>query len=450
MNSVENQAVRNNNPITLKDIILIVWARKWFLVLTAIIGLILTTGLGMVYNYFTSEVATIVEFQWNGISKGEYPDQTRFDYTNLFESYILADSIAELSLEGISSSDLKSGITVTPIVPSSVYDLIEAELLKGNQLSYFPNVFRISIKPTALGMKELQAEQLLSYLIDEYRVDFEKKYIQRSVVIDYTDVSLTAVDYIEAHEILASQITLIENSVGYVLEDSTTFVSTQLGIGFSEILVRTDLVTNINLDSISARINNYLLTKDKTLLITRYSYAIEQLELALTKYIKIETGLQTLIDNYVGSTTTIIIPGLENTVIDTESYLKTLYSTLVSTKSDIAETEEEISYYQVRIDRLEGNDPAFIVTPEQVVIETAKVEASLIVSTEIISDIVSDLEIMFAEYNTFVTRSTINPLMTPQYIPNVQVMMLAAGGLVFGFSVGLAIVFILFQKKETK
>jgi len=448
MNAQNTNEIQSLKPITLKDIILIIWNRKILLIITSLIGLILAIIGGIIFNANNSRISTIVEFQWSGINSGEYPDGMRFDYTNIFESYIFAKAIEDLEIQDVTSNDVRANISVNPIIPSNVYSLIEAELLKGNQITYFPNVFSISVNYAQLKLNKEEGAQLLSLLIDYYRDDFEKKYIQRAVIVDFTNVDLANYDYDEAHKILESQITLIENAVDYVMPLGGDFVSTQLGIGFNDITVRTELIMNIHLLAISARINNYLLTKDINLLVTKYRYDIEKLELNLAKYSAIEIGLQEMVDNYQGSTSVIIIPGLDMDDIETNSYINTLYANLVEVKASIANAEKDIEYFNIKIDRLLGVDPLFIVTPEQVATETVLVENSISFTNQMIGDIVDDLQILLEEYNQYLTQSLINPIMTPQYVARVDLTLFALVGLVFGGSIGLAYVFINYKRKQ--
>lgn len=448
MNLDKPNEIQIKKSITLKDIFTVVWSNKILLIITTLIGLVLSVVAGVVLNSTSSKVSTIVEFQWSGINSGEYPNGVRFDYTNIFESYIFADAISELDIQDVSTGDLRSSIKVSPIIPSNVYQMIEAELLKGNQITYYPNVFSISIGYSNLGLSIKESQELLSLLIDKYRTDFENKYIQRSIIIDYTNVDIENYDYKEAYKIFLSQLELINNAVDKSSILGGEFVSTKLGIGFSDISVRADLIESIALSSLSARINNYLLSKDNTLMVTRYRYEVEMIELDLAKYLQIETGLEDLIANYTGSTSVIIIPGLDMTDIETNSYINTLYDNLVDIKTKISNAENDIAYNNIRIDRISGNDPTFIVTPEQVVTETAIV-ISLIESTnQTISEIVEDLDVILKEYNQYIVRATINPIMVPQYIAHYDIITFALVGMVAGGSIGLAYIFINYQKKE--
>ncbi|MCF7930975.1 MAG: hypothetical protein K9L02_05670 [Acholeplasmataceae bacterium] len=436
--------------ISLKEIFDILWMNKWLLIIITAIGLVLGFASGMVINSTTSKVSTYVELQWNGITSGEYPDGLRFDYNNAFESYVLNESLDSMNLNEISSSELRSAISLTPVIPSSTLALIQSSLEKGTQITYYATQFKVTLDNNALDLSVNQGIDLINLLLDNFRIDFERKYIQRAVIIDYTSTDLMGLDYIEAYDILNSQILLINNAIESVLPDAASFSSTQLGIGFGDIQVRANLVNSIDLSTMSARINNYLLSKDKDLLITKYLYQVEQMELLLNTEIEVETGLTNLIDNYVGSTATILIPGLDSNTIDTDPYLNILYGNLVSSQREIATYEQTIISYETNIERLRGLDPLFIVTPQKEAEEIVKVQESIARSSQTLSAIVDDLDILFTEYNVYVTRSMVKPLMAPQYEPEINLLITGAIGLVLGGGIGLVTVFIVHYKKVNK
>ena len=448
---MNQEIIVEEQGMSLKELFLIVWKRRVLLVIFTIAGFLLTLIVGLLINAQSSKVSTIVEFQWNGILNGLYPDGQRFDYSNLFESSVLNQSLNETSLETISSNKLRGALSISPIIPNDVLQIIQENLEKGVQISYFASEFKIVLNNGKLGVSVETGQELLNHIIENFREDFERKYIQRAVIIDYTNANLEDYDYIDSYDILSAQIQLINNAVNSVLPQANNFISTELGIGFNDITVRTNLVGSIELSTMSSRINNYLLSKDKDLLITRYTYAIELDQLELDKENSIQNGLANLISNYVGSTSTIIIPGLDmGDQLDTDPYLNTLYANLVATQRNIAAYTNDIIYNQTRITRLEGNDPLFIVTPQKEAEEIVKVEAAITRSSLVLSGIVEDLDILLTEYNHLVTTSLVKPLVAPQYEPETSILIFAAVGIVLGGGIGLVTVFILHARDESK
>jgi hypothetical protein len=211
------------------------------------------------------------------------------------------------------------------------------------------------------------------------------------------------------------------------------------------------LLRDIELVNMSSRINNYLLSKDKDLLITRYSYIVETRQLELAREQSVQADLTTLINGYTGGTNTIIIPGLDPGLIpNLDPYLNTLYSRLVDSQSLSATIQKDINFYQTRITRLEGNDPLFIVTPQKEAEEIAKVEASIVRASDALGNISSDVNIMLTEYNQLVTRNLIRPMTAPQRESGRSILLYAAIGIVLGGIVGVGTVFTVDAVKKSK
>ena len=437
--------------ISLKELFTTIWNWKWVLIILTGVGLFI----GGLAGYFSvkdgAQVTTILEFQWDGISKGEYPDGQRFDYGSTFDANIYAQAIDDADLD-LSVSDLQKYVSITPIVPTNVLEIAEKAMLESLDYTYYPTSFRVSVKTGKLGITEEQGIKMLTTLVDTYRADFERKYVQKSVVLDFAAADLETIDYIQAQEILETQVILIQNVLDTVLPEANEFVSTTLNTGFSDVYVRLDVLNSVLLSNMESRINNYLLTKDADLLITIYQYRIEQLERELSKNQSIETELVTLIDTYKGGTSTIIIPGMDQTnEIQTEPYLNTLYQRLVDTQAKIATDEQDIVYYNLRIDRLEGNDPNFILTPEKKASETQIVEDNILYASNMISELVDDTEIMLEEYNLLISRGLVKQLVPPQDDTNVSLLLYAAIGLVLGGMIGVGAIFVIdYQVKMRK
>lgn len=444
------QAIHDEG-ISLKELFTIIWKRRYLLVLVTILVFTLTLVVGYLMTRNESKVATIVEFQWNGITKGEYPDEQRFDYGSVFQSFVINDAIATANLEGITSTDIRKNLSITPIVPLAILEQIQSSLERGIQITYYPTMFKITLDNGELGVTVDEAKVIIYALLDGFRADFERKYVQRTVILDYTEEDLTDFDYIDAYDILNSQVQLIRNAISTVMPAGNEFISSQLGLRFNDISVRVNLLNEIELVNMSSRINNYLLSKDKDLLITRYSYIVETRQLELQREQTVQADLQTLITGYTGGTNTIIIPGLDPGLIpNLDPYLNTLYSKLVDSQALSATIQKDIDFYQTRITRLEGNDPLFIVTPQKEAEEIAKVETSITRASGTLGDISEDLNIMLTEYNQLVTRNLIKPMTSPELQSGRSMLLFGAVGLVLGGIVGLGAVFLVDAIKKHK
>jgi hypothetical protein len=428
--------------LSLKWLFTVIWYYRILFVIVFSIVLATIFGIGLLYNGQNSKVVTYVELQWDGITEGLYPDGQRFDYSNMLGSDLYANAYDNADIEPISSTELKKSISIIPIVPASVTEYIESQLLRGEQVSYFATEFKIILNNGDLNLNLTDAQALLNSLINEFKLDFERKYISKSIIIDYMKTDLSQYDYNEAYDILSSQIELIYDITDQVLAESNNFTSAQLGFGFNNIKVRADLIRNIDLENIIASVNNYLLTKNVELLITKYKYTLEIKNLDLNKELEYLSEIETLITDYTGSSSTIIIPGVDVDIIELDPYLNNLYQEAVTTQRAIAVYNRDIAYYEIQISRLEGNDPEFIITPEKQNEEIENVEAAIISSTQQLSSVVNDLSILLEEYNLYRSRSLVKVLNTPQYEPELNLLFIAILGVLVGGLASLTTTFV--------
>jgi len=437
--------------LSLKDIFLIIWRWKWVIVIISFVSLLVSFSLGYIIGLNNSRITTIVEFQWEGISRGEYPDGQRFDYGSAIDGSVLGKVLEEIGSD-LTIADVQQNLTVTPIVPDNVIEAAEKAFLQNISFSYFPTSFKFSLDYKNLGISEEKGINIITLLIDTFRESFERKYVDRNVLLDYSNEDLSTFDYIESHEVLLAQTQLIKNAVNNVMPEASDFVSAQLGVSFNDILVRLNLLETIELNNMESRINNYLLSKDSDLLITIYEYRVEILEFDLAEKEDIETKLQLLITNYTGGTSTIIIPGMSSEdQVMVEPYLNSLYENLVNTQADIAKYTQDIAFYNLRIDRLNGDDPSFSVTPTKQAEEILKVEESIISSVEVISNIVEDTNTLLTEYNLFVSRGLVKSVVPPQYTGGANLILFGLVGLVLGGIIGVGAAFVIdFRVKNNK
>ena len=427
--------------ISLKELFQVVWNGKFLIIIAAAIAFVIAFSGALIYNNQNSQVSTIITLQWSGITDGEYPDGIRFDYNTAIEPYVISLALEEQGITDISTNQIRQAVDFVPIIPSSALQVIQKALERGEQISYYPTDYKVVLNNGALGLSVEEGRDLLNSLIEQYRIDFEKKYISQSVILDFTDIDFKEYDYMDIYAILDTQIVLIENIMNNRVEVDSGFVSTSLGIGFSDILVRTRLVRQLELDQISSRVSTYLLTKDPEYLITNYTYQIDVKQLELDKAVINEADAQEMVDNYDGSVTTILIPGMDPTqALEVDSYYDVLLGNLVAFNKQISELTNDIAYYQLQIDRLEGNDPNFLISQAKHDEEIARVENTINNANSSLEDIMNDANILLVEYNAYTTSNVIKPLMTPTYEPNISKLLVSAVGLVIGAGIGGVIV----------
>jgi hypothetical protein len=433
----------NETEISLADLFLVLWRWKFLIILLTLLCFGGSVAGAMIQDANSATTSTIVEMRWEGITDGEYPDGQRFLSGNMFSANMYGQVIDTLGLS-LNVNDVRRRIQVTPIVPSDIVTIIERGLQRGEQISYHPTSFRISLDHAAVGVTELQAQNILNELLTAFRLEFDRRYIQRTVVLDFQEQDFSLADYVIMLESLDSQLAFVRTATNSVLPEGNRFTSTTLGFGFNDILIRADLIESIQMNTMATRINNYQLTKDVDLLVSIYEFRIEQTQLRLDRDLEIQAGLEDLIENFVGNTNTIIIPGMDlSGQFSTDPYLNTLYANLVATQELIADHRSSINAKTRRIERLLGNDPSFLVTPEKQEEQRLILESELASTASEITRLGQDLEGLLSEYNDFVTRGFVSILAPAQIVSDVNTLLFAAIGTVLGGMIGVFAAFVI-------
>lgn len=422
--------------ISLKELFDVIWKGKWVIAIAAVGAFVLAAAGAFIYDSRSSEVATIVALQWDGVDEGLYPDGTNFEYATMIPAHVYTLAVVEEGLD-VSANDVRNALTIQPIVPENILTQIQQALEKGDDLTYYATDFKWTLNNSEVGISVTEASNLLTQLQIQLKDDFARKYVNQLSVLDFTDVDFEDYDYLDAYEILDAQVTAIENVMSPRSEIEFTSSS---GYTFNDILVRTNLLRRIELNQIITRTNNYLLTKDKQYLITSYQYKIEQAQFELDTAKAKELEVQDLVDNYK-EINNIVIPGLEDTTVGVDTYYAELLASLVELQNGIADYTYDIAYLEIQIDRLNGVDPTFTVTPEQQAEEVVKVESNIEDALDKLDVIINDTEVLLANYNEYLINSdTVVMLLAPEYESSVSTIMISAIGLILGAGVGAVVV----------
>ncbi len=184
MSEMNTQTYIEDDGISLIDLFLIVWKKRILIIALSLLGLILGFAVAFIMNNNNQALSTIVEYQWDGINEGEYPNGARFEVSNAFTVTVYLNAIDTAGVE-LTSNEVREQLMIRPIVPNNVLNAIQQAIENGEELTYFPTAFKYMLNTGQLGISEVEGSGIVKCTIDGFRDDFESKYIQQSVVLNY-------------------------------------------------------------------------------------------------------------------------------------------------------------------------------------------------------------------------------------------------------------------------
>jgi hypothetical protein len=138
-----------------------------------------------------------------------------------------------------------------------------------------------------------------------------------------------------------SMTVLIEDLIEFKPNSAIFRSSTLNNLSLNDILSQLALTRSLQLNSVEALIVANQLSTDSGLTVDRLTYNNRLMNVELAKANQFLTELNLLVENYTGSTSTIIIPGYDGQ-INTTSALESIYERIIETQELIAELEQDI------------------------------------------------------------------------------------------------------------
>jgi hypothetical protein len=419
--------------ISLKKLLDALWSSK---ILIGVLGFLIIALTGSIlYERSDSTVVTIISMKWEGITQGLYPDGSTFEYSEAIEPIVIETAIEELDLS-ITVDDVRKNMEITPIVPNDVVELIQQALKAGEQYKYYATDYRIEIDSGALELSVSDSTGLLDEIIKAFGADFEETYIEEVDILDFTDTDFTTSEYQIIIDVLETQIEVITDAV--IEYENADF--NYYGVSFKDVLTKIDLIERIEMEQIITRANSYALAKDKDYLITYYTYQIEVETLELNKLNSEATEIQSLLDNYSGSTTTIVIPGVTTEEdLEIDNYYNTLVEEQVRLLQLISEEQQELALYNLQKSRLDGTDASFNYTPLEIDEQQTIVDNNIGIVTTKLSNLLIEADELLSVYNEETIGDDIVSLAAPEYRESVNEISLSVVGLILGLGIGAVI-----------
>jgi hypothetical protein len=442
--------------LSFTELFLIFWRKRVLITVFALVGAVVGATTSVILNATSTRVSTLVEYQWDGINVGEYPNGTNFDVSNAFTTNVLNNALSDAELV-IETNRLRNALQIVPIVPNNILAAIESARQRGETFIYYPTAFKYTLNASSLGLTATNGSLLLDAIINNFAQDFLSKYVNQTVVQNFAFQSITdfedLYDYLDRVTILSNQTRIVRDLLNELVKNeprAKTFRSSNLNLTFNDILAQISLIDQLQIRYIEGLIVNNLITNNPNTIIDRLQYANLLNTLELGKKQSFLNELLLLVANYDGSTSTVIIPGYEG-VINTTNVLNAIYERIVETQEEIADLQQQIQYNLTLIQLYQnssGDSPEFTALK-------ASVNTELNVIYLGVQRLVNNTNALLSEYNQLAAKNVVKTLIPATTVQGTGLLIPTAIGLFAASILGAIIVFSqysgkVYQLKKTR
>ena len=213
---------------------------------------------------------SIIKYTYAKAEEGKTPNGDDLDVSEIFSSTVVKEAIENLGLS-TNVDRIRSGGTVTSIIPDDVQTTQEAKMEKGEDVEeYHPTEYVVTLSVSSSYSTEY-ARTMLDEILSCYFASFGEKYV------DYSTIPNNAAaldgqnyDYIEQAEILNNAVDEITSSLGSCQSAHPEFVSSTTGLSLADLFDEYTYVSNVEIPYLFSEILGGRLTQNREVLLKKY------------------------------------------------------------------------------------------------------------------------------------------------------------------------------------
>lgn len=225
-------------------------------------------------RYATSNQAytaqSIIKYNYSQAEDGKTPSGGELDVSEIFSSSVVKQAIENLDLT-VNVDTIRSGGTVTPIVPDDVAKTQAAKIEKGEDVEEYQSTEYLVTLSLSSNYDTEYARTMLDEILSCYFASFGEKYV------DYYTIPNNAsaldghgYDYLEQAEILKNTVSEISSNLINCQKSHPEFISSHTGMSLSDLLDEYNYVGDVEIPYLFSEILGGKLTQNREVLLKKY------------------------------------------------------------------------------------------------------------------------------------------------------------------------------------
>jgi hypothetical protein len=253
-----------------------------------IIGLaLLGFMLAVLISWSTTQVSFVpvsmrVAFAFSGFEKGQYPDGSKFQPDDLRSPAIVAEALKRLNFDNAIGVDgaIPANLSVEGIIPAEInkdYDRLRA--VGQTPPPFVPYEYVISLTlPNSFPLTIAQRGLLLGEIVAVFREHFRHTYVELPTNFGNSFATLRNADPWEYELILNDEMRNLTEYLKQRQDAARLFRSVTTNLSFGDLVMQSDLFTQIQLNQVLGLISNNGLSKDRAIAMMKMNYALSSLD----------------------------------------------------------------------------------------------------------------------------------------------------------------------------
>ena len=213
---------------------------------------------------------SIIKYNYSKAEDGKTPSGEDLDVSEIFSSTVVKEAIENLGLT-VNVDTIRSGGTVTGIVPDDVTKTQEAKIDKGEDVEEYHSTEYIVKLSVNSNYSTEYVRTMLDEILSCYFANFGEKYVDYSTIPNNAAaLDGQGYDYIEQAEILNDAVAEITANLGNCQAAHPEFVSSTTGLSLSDLLDEYNYVSDVEIPYLFSEILGGKLTQNREVLLKKY------------------------------------------------------------------------------------------------------------------------------------------------------------------------------------
>ena len=213
---------------------------------------------------------SIIKYNYSKADDGKTPSGEDLDVSEIFSSTVVKEAIENLGLT-VNVDTIRSGGTVTGIVPDDVTKTQEAKIDKGEDVEKYHSTEYIVKLSVSSDYSTEYVRTMLDEILSCYFANFGEKYVDYSTIPNNAAaLDGQGYDYIEQAEILNNTVAQITANLGNCQAAHPEFVSSTTGLSLSDLLDEYNYVSDVEIPYLFSEILGGKLTQNREVLLKKY------------------------------------------------------------------------------------------------------------------------------------------------------------------------------------